>query len=136
MTEIKHLAEIIDIKGTVILANIESQTSCGSCHVQKQCAMSGCQNKTIEINTIHPEKYHIGDKVTVVLDETLGWIAVFYGYIFPLILVLITLFTTNNITNDEIASATYSLMILIPYYLLLSLFKRRLSSKFQFKIEE
>lgn len=136
MAEIKHLAEIIDIKGSVILANIQSQTSCASCHVQKQCAMSGCQNKIIEINTLYPQKYKIGDKITVVLDETLGWIAIFYSYILPLILVLITLFTTNTITNDEIASATYSLMILIPYYLLLSLFKRRISNKFKFKIED
>lgn len=136
MAEIKHLAEIISIQGSVILANIESQTSCASCHAQKQCAMSSCQKKVIEINSEHPEKYQIGQKVTVVLDETLGWIAIFCGYIFPLILVLITLFTTNTITNDDIASATYSLMILIPYYLLLSLFKRRISSKFQFKIED
>lgn len=136
MSQIKHIAEIISIKGTLILANIESQTACASCHVQKQCAMSGCQNKIIEINSSNPQKYQIGDKVTVVLDEKLGWIAIFFGYIFPLILVLITLFTTNMITNDEIASATYSLMILIPYYLLLSLFKRRISNKFQFKIED
>lgn len=136
MAEIKHLAEIISIKESVILANIETQTACSSCHAQRQCAMYGSQNKVIEINSTHPKKYHIGEKITVILDESLGWIAIFYGYILPLILVLITLFATNTITNDEIASATYSLMILIPYYLLLSLFKRRISSKFKFKIED
>lgn len=80
--------------------------------------------------------YHVGQNVMVTIDEKKGWIAVAFGYIIPLILVLITLFTTNLITNDETAAGIYSLMILIPYYLILMLFKKSFTKRFDFRIKE
>lgn len=136
MSDIRHEATIVRIENDSVFANVENKSACADCHARQTCALFDCRNKIIEIKTNYPEKYAPGQHITVTLDEKHGWIAVFYGYILPLVLVLVTLIATNTMTGDETASAIYSLMVLIPYYLVLFLFKKSFSGKFQFRIED
>lgn len=71
----------------------------------------------------------------VVIAENRGWIAVFFAYILPLLLVLSTLVITLIFTASETSAAIYSLAVLIPYYLVLMLFRRSFARRFSFKIK-
>lgn len=70
------------------------------------------------------DSFHIGQAVTVSMDSRLAWIAVFFGYIFPLILVIGTLMISLQLSAGETTAAIASLAVLPPYYLLLALFKK------------
>lgn len=136
MSVLEHSATIERINGGTIYVNVANNSACANCSLKKNCGIFDSKDKSITVSTQNPEMYHVGQNVMVTIDEKKGWIAVAFGYIIPLILVLITLFTTNLITNDETAAGIYSLMILIPYYLILMLFKKSFTKRFDFRIKE
>ena len=70
------------------------------------------------------------------MDSRLGWWSVFYAYILPLILVLGSLFAILTATADETAAAAGALAVLVPYYLLLAAMKKRLLSRYAFRLKE
>lgn len=78
----------------------------------------------------------MGQEVTVNFKESSGFTALFWGYILPFILVLFTLIITLEITNNELTAGMLSLIVLVPYYILLYLFRHRLKKVFKFEIEE
>lgn len=133
---IKHPATIVHIEQDKILINVENTSSCVNCHSKNHCIMNECKNKIIEIKAPSEHKYHFGDKVTMSLDENLGWLAVVYSYILPLTLVIISLIITYQITKSEEVSAIFGLIALIPYYFLLFMLKKYFSKKFNFKIDK
>ena len=61
---------------------------------------------------------------------------VLFAYVLPLMLVLSTLAVTWIFTADETAAAIYSLTILIPYYLVLALFRKSFARRFSFEIRD
>lgn len=136
MSVIEHSATIEQINGGVIYVNVANNSACANCNLNKNCGLFDTKNKSVTVLSSNPELYRVGQKVMVTIDERKGWVAVAFGYIIPLILVLATLIATNSITNDETASGIYSLLVLIPYYLVLLLFKNTFTKKFDFRIKE
>lgn len=136
MEQIEHPAEIIKIEKGRIFAKVEVKSACGHCAMKGTCGIGDCTDKTIEIAVDNADNYHIGDKITVILDQNYGFYALFLGYILPLLLVLAVLFASLAMDLSEIESGIYSIIILIPYYFGLSLSRKYLRKKFLFKIGE
>jgi sigma-E factor negative regulatory protein RseC len=93
------------------------------------------QDKEIEIAT-YQNVYSPGQEVTVLFQESKGFAALFYGYLFPFIIVLLTLIITSAFTKNELFSGLLSLGILIPYYTTLYFFRHLLKKVFKFEVEE
>lgn len=93
------------------------------------------QEKDIEIIP-NGKHYSAGDEITVLLKETQGFQALFYGYVLPFLLVLITLIIASSVTNNEIFAGLLSLGILIPYYITLYFLRDNLKKVFKFEVEE
>ena len=68
--------------------------------------------------------------------ESKGFTALFYGYVLPFLIVLITLVVVISITNNELYGGLLSLSVLIPYYIILYLFRHQLKKVFKFEVEE
>jgi sigma-E factor negative regulatory protein RseC len=81
-----------------------------------------------------PSPYQIGQTVEVKLKESLGFYALFLGYLFPFIVLIITMIVASLFTNDEAVIGLASIGSLIPYYLILMLFKTRIKKKFSYFI--
>jgi len=92
------------------------------------------ENKTIEITKTADFNYKIGDEVIVYMKKSLGQKAVFYGYLYPFLLVLISLIAMLAITSNEGLSALTALALLVPYYYIIYKLKDKLSTTFEFKI--
>ena len=135
MSVIEHTGTITNINGEIVTVEITSKSACAACHLKDGCSIFECKHRFLEIYTPTPELYQSGQTVTVTIDENRGWIAVFFAYILPLLLVLGTLVTVWNFTSNETTSAICSLIALIPYYLLLMLFKKTFAGRFSFKIK-
>jgi positive regulator of sigma E activity len=121
--------------GTSLIVTIVNQSACSSCHANGACSVADLQEKEIEIAEFR-NKYSPGQEVTVVFQESKGFTALFYGYILPFIIVLFTLVVAISVTNNELFSGLLSLVILIPYYVLLYFFRHQLKKVFKFEVEE
>jgi len=78
----------------------------------------------------------IGDMVNIVGESSTGLLAVLLAFVIPFMLILTSLFVLRDIVPNEAVSGTVSLALLIPYYIILSLFNKKLKRKLQFRIEK
>ena len=113
-----------------------SVSACLHCRLKENYTVSDCRSSNILVETDNPQRYAPGSRVTVLMDSRLGWWSVFYAYILPLILVLSSLFAILAATADETAAAAGALAVLVPYYLLLAAMKKRLLSRYAFRLKE
>ncbi len=90
--------------------------------------------KVIEVKNDHKSVLKPGDHVDLVMTRSMGNKAVILGYFLPFVFVLVTLLILSAFLN-ELWAGLLSLSVLVPYYIILSLFKDRLSRTFEFKIE-
>ena len=132
---IRHKGIVRQISGEVVRVNIIAESACASCHAKGICGLADMQEKTIEIKQSH-EAYHAGEEVDVVMKESLGMKALFYSYMLPFIILLTVLIVMTALGINELQAGLFSLPVLIPYYLLLFFFRKRLERVFHFSLEK
>jgi sigma-E factor negative regulatory protein RseC len=74
-----------------------------------------------------------GDNVNVTIEEKFSWIAVFFSFLLPFIVLIASFLISLQIINNDIISAVIGIGMLIPYYAILFLFKRSFQKRFLFK---
>lgn len=134
-TDIRHKGFVKEVNENSLIVNIVSQSACSSCHANGACSVADYQDKEIEI-THFSKNYKPGQEVMVILQESQGFTAIFYGYILPFIIVLLTLIISVSVTDNELAGGLLSLAVLIPYYITLYFFRHLLKKVFKFELEE
>ena len=78
----------------------------------------------------------VGDTVTVCAQRSTGMLAVLLAFVIPFLLILLVLVVLRAWIDNEPLTGTLALASLIPYYMILSLFKGRLKSTFRFYIKK
>jgi sigma-E factor negative regulatory protein RseC len=95
--------------------------------------MSGREEKIVEVRghyNVNP-----GDRVTVLMKQSMGYAALFLGYVFPVIAVVAALIAFISLNLPELTSGLASLGILIPYYSILFFFRNTINEKFSFTLK-
>ncbi len=111
------------------------QTSaCASCSVKGHCTSADTKEKLVDVADADAASYQPGDRVWVTGELSMGVMAVLFAFIFPFLILIISLFVFMAIWNDELRSALCSLALLIPYYYILWLNKSRMGKKFSFSV--
>jgi sigma-E factor negative regulatory protein RseC len=131
---IKHKGKVTGSNEHNYFISIITESACSACSVQGACNVSRMQNETLEIPKGAQTDYHTGDEVNVIMEKSLGPKAVLLGYIFPFLILFATLIISLNLLKDEGIAGLISVMIVIPYYLLLYLFRHKLKKTFVFRI--
>jgi sigma-E factor negative regulatory protein RseC len=132
---IEHKGRIETIDGNKINVNILAMSGCASCHAKGVCTASDMQEKIVEVFDF-TNQYQVGEEVNVVLKQSLGFRALFLGYVLPFLLVFFFLIVLTVFTNNEAISGIGSLSVLVPYYIVLFLFKDKIRKKFTFIINK
>ncbi len=116
-----------------VTVSICASSACIGCLAEGSCSMSDKEEKLIEVTG----KYNVkpGDKVTVLMKQSMGYAALFLGYIIPLITVVTILIVLVSLKMAELPAGLISVGILIPYYLILYLFRKRINEKFTFTLK-
>lgn len=135
-SNIKHAGEIVKIENNAIKVKIISASACSACHAKGACSASESTDKIIEVYSNESSKYTIGESVNVSMRKELGLKAVALGYLVPFIILLFSLFTLMNFTQNELLSGLLSIAIVIPYFILLYLFRNKLQKTFSFYIDK
>ena len=132
--EIEHPGVITNIDSSKIKVNITTYSACSSCNAKGICSISDVKDKMVEVpNT---GDFFVGQEVQVILNQTLGFKALYLGYVQPFIVVLITLIITSSLTRNEVLAGLISLGALAPYYLVLYYYKEKIRNKFTFAIKK
>jgi positive regulator of sigma E activity len=116
-----------------VIVSISAASACSGCHVEGSCSLSGKEEKIIEVSG----NYNVspGDTVTVLMKQSMGYAALLLGYILPLISVISILSILISLKIPELIAGLFSLAILIPYYIILFLFRKRINEKFTFTLK-
>lgn len=72
----------------------------------------------------------------VVATLAQGYKALLFAYVLPLLLLVSSLMIFSSISKVEATAALGSLLLLVPYYLLLYHFRHRLKNSFHFMVQK
>jgi len=129
---IKHEGYISNIENNLLTVSLKGNINCEGCKAQSACGVSESNDKEIEIID-NIQGFKLNDTVDVVLEKSLGLKAVFWAYVFPFILIILTLIITTKFLKEWIAGLV-SLFILIPYYFMLFVLKDTFQKAFRISI--
>lgn len=130
-----HPGIIESITDETIQVKVLSQSACGTCQIKGSCGIAEMEDKIVEIEQDGRHNWKPGDKVMVRMQESLGRKSVLMGYVIPLVVIVVSVIIFLAFLNHEGLAALLSLLMLVPYYLLLYLFRNRLKKEFRFSIE-
>jgi positive regulator of sigma E activity len=132
---IEHKGRIDSIEENKINVSFIALSGCASCHAKGVCTAADMQEKSVEVYDFS-NQYSVGEEVNVTLKQSLGFRALFLGYVLPFIMVLFILIVLTIITKNEAISGIGALLVLVPYYVGLFLLKDKIRKKFTFKINK
>ena len=130
-----HPGIIERIAGDRVFIRILSQSACSSCHAKGACTIADVEEKIIEADIDPSGNRKPGEQVMVKMEESLGHKAVLMGYVLPLVVLVGSVILFLSLFKHEGLAALLSILMLVPYYFTLYLFRKRLRKEFRFRVE-
>jgi sigma-E factor negative regulatory protein RseC len=132
-SSVSHEGVVERMEGETVLVRFIARSACAACHAKGVCSISNSEEKVVEVKGVK-DSWKAGDHVEVLLEQRQGFTALMYGYGIPLVILMAVLFTVSAITGREGLSALIAMGSLIPYYLIIWIFRKKISGKFEFHI--
>ena len=131
---IKHQGIVENINGSHLQVRIIQTSACASCSVKGHCTSADTKEKLIDVADANAASYQPGDRVWVTGELSMGVMAVLFAFIFPFLILIISLFVFMAIWNDEAAFCT--LFAGTSYTLLLYIVAEKVADgkKFSFSV--
>jgi positive regulator of sigma E activity len=133
---IEHPGVIDKVGENLIRVSVVTGSACGNCRAKGSCSIGTGGERTIEVVRTSGVNFTPGEQIKVVLEQSLGIKALGLGYLLPFLLVVGVLVTVTATGIKEGQAGLFSLSVLIPYYLALSLFKDKLKKEFSFGLKK
>lgn len=102
-------------------------SGCTSCH-NSLCMLGESKAKEVVIATPQ-HSFHTGDEVIVRINPSSGYKAVLLLYLLPFVLMMGCMWLAFELGYQEGVAGLSSLLVLIPYYAVLYLFKDKLAGQ-------
>jgi positive regulator of sigma E activity len=126
------IEEISDGKASVIFSSI---AACGNCSANGVCELFGTSSRRIVV-PLGSDHFSAGDKVDIVMKRSMGRVATVFAYLFPFILLMISLLVGAYLGLGELTSGLSSLGVLFLYFIGLYFFRNRIKKAFTFIIQK
>jgi sigma-E factor negative regulatory protein RseC len=133
---IEHEGVVIDVSQDFVSVAINRQSACSSCGAKGMCSVPNSQNSVIQVPANGFELYSKGEKVKVVMKQSLGMKALWISYIIPLIILLILLLLLSTFKISEILIGLSIICSLALYFLIIYLLRDHFKKEFVFTIEK
>jgi len=132
---VTHSGIVQEVKDGKASISVIAKSACASCQIKGSCNLSDVKEKMIEVDLLNGQEFKAGGQVTVEMKETTGIWAVLLGYFFPFLVVLagLIIFTVSGL--DQGIAGLLSMGLLIPYYLMLYVFRSTIRKKFTFNVK-
>ena len=133
---IEHEGIIEKIDNHRMTVRILQESACSACHAKGVCMAANSKEKRIEI-TDFSGRFNENERVLIEGKASIGYKAVFWAFVLPLIILLLTLILTLSLWNfSEMEAAISAMVSLIPYYLVLYFMRKKMASSFQFNLKK
>jgi sigma-E factor negative regulatory protein RseC len=133
---VTHSGIVNKVGDNKIQVSIISKAACVSCEINESCSLSDMEEKIIDVDLLDDNRrFEVGQQVVIEMKESLGTWAVLLGYVFPFLLVFISLIIYTAIGMNEGLAGLFSVLVLAPYYIILYLSRRFLRKKFTYQIQ-
>lgn len=132
---IEHQGIVENITGSHLQVRIIQTSACAACSVKGHCTSADVKEKLIDVTVTDASSYRVGDRVCVVGELSMGALAVLYAFVFPFLILVVSLFVFMGIWNDELPAVLVSFLLLVVYYFVLWLNRERMSRRFSFSIK-
>lgn len=136
MSCIIKTGRVVAIDAENIKVAIDAPSACHDCAAQASCALHEFKKRFLVFSKNSNQEYAVGDVVSINLDSGKGLLAVWLGFGMPLILMIMTIIIAHFCRLSDIMSGICGINILIPYYIGLFLFRRRLEKKFGCRLQK
>ncbi len=132
---IEHEGIIEKINGNRITVRILQQSACSACHAKSVCMAADSKEKLVDILDA-TRLYHVNERVIIEGKESIGYKAIFWAFVIPLLILLGVLVASLTLWNfTEIEAAFAAMVALVPYYLVLYLLRNKMAKSFRFNIK-
>lgn len=136
---IEHEGIVREISEDFITVEIVNKSACAACHAKGVCVAGEEEIRYVDVPysiSSLVEEFNVGDKINLVLNQSLGVQAVFISYAIPLVILILLLLILSNTGLSELMVGLLSLAGVAVYYLFVFLFRDRLERIFTFSIEK
>ena len=132
----EHEARIVAIypEEKRVEAEMMVSSACGNCKAKAVCGGGESQVRQISAYTSHPEVYKVGDEVTIAIEQIMGYKAIVFSYIVPLVVMLVALVATHSRYGDLVAGVS-ALGACALYFVVLAFFRKRLERVIVFTVK-
>lgn len=132
---IEHRGIVARVTGNKLSVKILQQSACSGCHAKNSCMAADSKEKIVDIFDFSG-KHQVNDFVTIVGKESMGYKAILWAFLLPLILLVAVLIIIQSTTQmSEVNAALTAVASLVPYYFVLYLLRDRMSQTFKFTIK-
>lgn len=134
--KIRHSGIVDTVEGDCVKVRILQTSACAHCKIAGHCNASDSKEKIIDVYGVaDAARFRAGDDVVVSASVDTASQALLFGFGFPFIVLMGVLFGVYSLTGDEAVAALSGLASLIPYYILLRVFRDRLAGRMKFEVE-
>jgi sigma-E factor negative regulatory protein RseC len=131
---IQHRGVVERIDGDKVFVKVEKESACQACHAKGLCGERGGVRIT-EVRTDYASSYAVGESVVVaLLKGRMAISSVLWGYMLPLVVLLVVLFTLHALGVKDSVAALSTLCAVALYYVVLYLRRRQFEKKIEFTI--
>lgn len=133
--KIKHVGIVEATETDRVKVLIVQSSACAMCKAAKQCHASESKEKIVDVFTDKSDEYTAGQRVIVTASYNVGLIAVCLGMVIPMFLLIVVIAVATALGYGEMTAALASIATLIPYYIILYLFRKQINRRVTFNIE-
>ncbi len=133
---IQHSGIVDSVSGGHVVVRVTRLPACSSCRGSQRCHSADGGDRLIELPALDDDDYHVGDPVLVCADASVGRFAVLLGFCLPLMLLVSMTVLVHVMTHDDTVAALCGLAVLLPYYLVLRIFRLKIQRKVIFRLRK
>jgi len=135
-SQVSHTGIVEGVADGCVSVRILQTSACAACKVAGHCNAAEAKEKMVDVWCADAARYTVGQQVTVAASMAVARKALVLGFVMPFLLVVAVLVTVLYLTKNEGTAAMAALGSLIPYYLLLWLYRDRIQRDITFQIIE
>ncbi len=130
---VAHDGVVEAVSGENVRVRFVAHSACAACHAKGVCSVSDSEEKFVDVVS-DAAGLKVGDRVEVLLAQSQGFRAVWFGYGLPLLILLAVIFTVYGVTGRDALAGLTGLVSLAPYYAVLFLFRKRITRSMEFRL--
>lgn len=130
--DISHPGIVSKISKNRVEIAILGNVHCEACNAKSACGVSDAETKIVKVSN-SDNSLVINQQVDIVMQNSLGLKAVFYGYVLPFLLLFVVLFT-SSVFLKEWQAGLLALFVLFPYYSILYFNEKTIEKTFRINV--